>query len=445
MADSATTSNRFRKQSLASNVAVWGDPYLNTNFDLLDSALDGVTTIALGTSTATTLTSTNYAADESRSRVLVLTGTGTQTTTVTNPQVAKNRLVINQSSGAVVFISATGTGCTVTAGQSAWIYSDGTNYNRGDPTLDKVRAPTSSVAMNGQRITGLAAGTASDDAMRVDQIGSYVGSASAWASTASGWASTASGWASTASGWNSTASGWASTASGWASTASGWNSTASGWASTASGWAAGITLRYYVGTATGTNALTGTSSPTITAWAQNQLVTFAPPNANTGAVTVAFDSGGTKTVQDGAAAALASGALLANTLYMAVYDGTNVRLPNALIEPYARSFQAAQRGTVGSFTGSGTVTLNFNSANYFSGTVSANMTLGNGTNATAGQGGSIRLFIGTASPTISLGANWKIVGGTASAFSTASGKIDRIDYLMFSTTEYHYNLSTGVA
>ena len=594
MADSATTSNRLRKQSLASNVAVWGDPYLNTNFDLLDSLADGVTTIALGTATATTLTSTNYAADESRNRVLVLTGTGTQTTTITNPQVSKNRLIINQSAGAVVFISATGTGCTVSAGQNAWIYSDGTNYNRGDPTLDKVRAPTAAVDFNSQRLTGLAAGTASSDAMRVGEAQTYVDTASAWAlttgsavtgtnysarawavggsgqppggaaknwamttgssvdgtgfgakdwaagtgtnidgtyksarsysldgsgwaSTASGWSSTASGWASTASGWNSTASGWNSTASGWSGTASGWAGTASGWNTTASQWAtttgsavsgtdysarawaiggsaqppggaaknwamttgstvdgtgygakdwaagtgstvdgtyasaraysiaaAGVVGRYYAAMA-GTNTLTGTGTPTVSAWALNNMVSFTTPNANTGGVAFILDTAGTKTLLDGSAAALVSGGLLPSVLYQGVYDGTSVRLPNAYIEPYARSFQAAQRGTIATFTGTGTATLNFNSANYFSGTVSANMTLGNGTNATAGQGGSIRLFMGTASPTISLGANWKYPGGTAPSFSTASGKIDRMDYWVVSSTEYHYNLATGVA
>ncbi|QCG94972.1 hypothetical protein E6C67_14155 [Azospirillum sp. TSA2s] len=299
MADTATTRGRTRKQTLASNVNIWGDPYLNTNFDLLDQQIDGVTTIALGTSTGTTLTSTNYATDQQRNKVWVFTGTSTQTCTATVPQVEQVKLVVNQASGPVVIAPAAGTPVTVAAGERAWIYNDGTNFGRGDPTLDKVRAPTASVSFNGQRITNLAAGTASSDAMRVGEAQTFVDTASAWANitgttvtgtlySAQAWAVGGSGvppggaaklwaqqfgtdvdgtgysakeWAAgtrttvdgtyksarayvsdataqagTASAWAGTASGWSSTASGWASTASGWSGTASGWAGTASGW-----------------------------------------------------------------------------------------------------------------------------------------------------------------------------------------------------------------
>ena len=174
MADSATTSNRFRKQTLASNVNVWGDPYLNTNFDLIDNALDGVSTIAMGTATAMTLTSTNYASDQTRNRVHVFSGTGTQTLTATIPLVTKNYLAINDASGPVRYIMASGTGATVEAGRISWVVSDGTNVRLGSPRLDQVPAPTSAVSLNSQRITSLAAGTAATDAAslsnRLDQF-----------------------------------------------------------------------------------------------------------------------------------------------------------------------------------------------------------------------------------------------------------------------------------
>lgn len=164
MADTATTRGRLRKQTLASNVNIWGDPYLNTNFDLLDQQIDGVTTIALGTSTGTTLTSTNYASDQQRNKVWVFTGTGTQTCTATVPQVEQVKLIVNQASGPVVIAPAAGTAVTVAAGERAWIYGDGTNFGRGDPTLDKVRAPTASVSLNSQRITSLADPSSLQDA-----------------------------------------------------------------------------------------------------------------------------------------------------------------------------------------------------------------------------------------------------------------------------------------
>lgn len=174
MADSATTSNRFRKQTLASNVNVWGDPYLNNNFDLIDAALDGVSAIAVGTATATTLTSTNYAADQARNRVHVFSGTGTQTLTATIPLVTKNYLAINDSAGPIRYVMASGTGATVEAGRISWVVSDGTNVRLGTPRLDQVPSPTSAVSLNSQRITSLAAGTAATDAAslsnRLDQF-----------------------------------------------------------------------------------------------------------------------------------------------------------------------------------------------------------------------------------------------------------------------------------
>ena len=174
MADSATTSNRLRKQTLASNVNVWGDPYLNANFDLIDAAMDGVSTIAVGTATATTLTSTNYASDQTRNRVHVFTGTGTQTLTATIPLVTKNFLVLNDASGPVRYVMASGTGATVEAGRISWVVADGTNVRLGTPRLDQVPSPTSAVSLNSQRITGLAAGTATTDAAslsnRLDQF-----------------------------------------------------------------------------------------------------------------------------------------------------------------------------------------------------------------------------------------------------------------------------------
>jgi hypothetical protein len=174
MADSATTSNRLRKQTLASNVNVWGDPYLNANFDLIDAAMDGVLTIAVGTATATTLTSTNYASDQTRNRVHVFTGTGTQTLTATIPFVTKNYLAINDAAGPVRYVMASGTGATVEAGRIAWVVSDGTNMRLGAPRLDQVPSPTTSVTLNSQRITSLATGTASSDAVNKGQVDAQV-------------------------------------------------------------------------------------------------------------------------------------------------------------------------------------------------------------------------------------------------------------------------------
>jgi hypothetical protein len=123
MADSATTRNRARKQSLGSNLNVWGDPYLNDNLDRLDESLDGQTSFAFPSGTSTTLTSTNYAADQARMRWLILTGTATANGTAIIPGVQKYYHVINLGTAALgsytlTMKTASGVGASVPAGYS---------------------------------------------------------------------------------------------------------------------------------------------------------------------------------------------------------------------------------------------------------------------------------------------------------------------------------------
>ena len=103
-----------------------------------------------------------------------------------------------------------------------------------------------------------------------------------------------------------------------------------------------------------------------------------------------------------------------------------------------QSFSVAQRGTITALTDASTITPNFNNANNFSVTLGGNRTLANPSNLTAGQSGSI--FIsqdGTGSRTLAYGSQYDFIGGTAPTLSTAASAVDRIDYVVRTSTSIH--------
>lgn len=103
-----------------------------------------------------------------------------------------------------------------------------------------------------------------------------------------------------------------------------------------------------------------------------------------------------------------------------------------------QSFTAAQRGAISALTDGATITPDFAVANNFSVTLGGNRTLANPTNLTAGQSGSI--FItqdGTGSRTLAYGSYFDFAGGTAPTLSTTAAAVDRIDYVVRSTTSIH--------
>ena len=120
MASSPTTRNRLEKQGAGENNNTWGAPKLNTLIDLVDSSLDGWTTISA--SGATTLSSTNYAADQSRMRVLNVTASATATLTI--PGVEK-WYIVRAVSADVIITTGGATTATVKAGNREIVICDG--------------------------------------------------------------------------------------------------------------------------------------------------------------------------------------------------------------------------------------------------------------------------------------------------------------------------------
>lgn len=103
-----------------------------------------------------------------------------------------------------------------------------------------------------------------------------------------------------------------------------------------------------------------------------------------------------------------------------------------------QSFTRAQRGAISALTDGATITPDFAVANNFSVTLGGNRTLANPSNLTAGQSGSI--FIsqdGTGSRTLAYGSQYDFAGGTAPTLSTAASAVDRIDYVVRSSTSIH--------
>ena len=102
-----------------------------------------------------------------------------------------------------------------------------------------------------------------------------------------------------------------------------------------------------------------------------------------------------------------------------------------------QSFSVGQRGTISALgVQTSTVTLDMNTANYFSLTANGNITIANPSNLTAGQAGAI-IVTANGNYTTSFGSQWRFASGTAPTLSTTAGKVDRLDYVVQSSNTIH--------
>jgi hypothetical protein len=83
-----------------------------------------------------------------------------------------------------------------------------------------------------------------------------------------------------------------------------------------------------IATVSGTDTLTGTLAPAITAYATGNLFSFVAANTNTGAVTINLNSLGAKSITKSGTTALAAGDLLSGQVHLIEYDGTRFQLIN---------------------------------------------------------------------------------------------------------------------
>jgi hypothetical protein len=88
-----------------------------------------------------------------------------------------------------------------------------------------------------------------------------------------------------------------------------------------------------------------------------------------------------------------------------------------------------------SLTDGTSIAVDFNTGQNFAVQLTDNRTLESPTNCVAGQTGSILIIQdGTGGRTLSYGANWKFPAGTAPTLSTAILAVDRVDYIVYTST-----------
>ena len=100
----------------------------------------------------------------------------------------------------------------------------------------------------------------------------------------------------------------------------------------------------------------------------------------------------------------------------------------------AQNWTAGQRGEITALTSATTVTSNFADSNHFSVTLDHNATFANPTNLTAGQTGSIFITQGSTGGTGSWDTYWDWAAGTAPTLTSTAAAVDRVDYVVRTTT-----------
>ena len=155
------------------------------------------------------------------------------------------------------------------------------------------------------------------------------------------------------------------------------------------------------------------------------------------------------------ASELATGAVSANTKIAAnIIDASNIKAGaigiselsvggvaagNGVFTHNTHTFRNAQRARIEAVTvGAANVALDFANAQMFAITLGTNSNLNRPNNLTAGQSGTIFVVQdGTGSRTLSYSSVFDFVGGTAPTLTTTASAVDRIDYVVRSTSSIH--------
>ena len=126
----ASTYSNLKIQLMATgeNLATWGD---TTNVNLgtaLEEAITGTVDVTFASANLTlTLTNVNTSQTARNLRLNLVGTTGGSTRTLTVPAIEKVYIVNNTCADSVTVQNATGTGTTVPAGKTMWVFNDATN------------------------------------------------------------------------------------------------------------------------------------------------------------------------------------------------------------------------------------------------------------------------------------------------------------------------------
>jgi hypothetical protein len=129
MVSSYTARSRLNKQGTGDNTNTWGDILNAGVFDLVDFALDGMTSLTVTGNV--TLTTANGAADQARGRTIKVAPGSSASAVITLPAVEKLYVVWNASAYDQTIASAGGgTSVVVKGGEVAFVVSDAANVAR---------------------------------------------------------------------------------------------------------------------------------------------------------------------------------------------------------------------------------------------------------------------------------------------------------------------------
>ena len=125
MASTYTGNTGIEKIGTGEQAGTWGTTS-NRNFDIIDTALNGVVSITLS-GTTHTLTTTDGTVTDGMNKVLVLAGSpsGTNTITISPNDQEKLYFVSNGSGQSAVFSQGSGANVTIANGAQAIIYANG--------------------------------------------------------------------------------------------------------------------------------------------------------------------------------------------------------------------------------------------------------------------------------------------------------------------------------
>jgi len=128
---------------------------------------------------------------------------------------------------------------------------------------------------------------------------------------------------------------------------------------------------------------------------------------------------------------------IGGSLYVHVAEGIGVATPLGQIHIAKNAI-----ADVVSLTDAVSVSIGFANGQNFSLTLAGNRTLDNPTNCVTGQVGSIFIIQdGTGSRTLSYGTSWEFPAGTAPTLSTSAAAVDRLDYIVRTSTAVQSVLS----
>lgn len=120
-----TTRTGIEKPATGTQSGTWGDT-TNTNFDIIDTALNGIVTLTLS-GTSSNLTTTDGTVTDGMNKMIICGGSpsGTHTITVVPNDAEKIYFVTNNTTQSVIFSQGSGANVTVAVGESRIIHCDG--------------------------------------------------------------------------------------------------------------------------------------------------------------------------------------------------------------------------------------------------------------------------------------------------------------------------------